>query len=176
MVVLRRLFLLGLLSSLSACINETEVVEEGWIDLKAGDVVPAFSVRLDNGEIVTNQTMTGKPSLIVFFHTGCGDCRNELPVVQRIYDIYASQVNMVCISRAEKEPDIALYWEKNGFTLPYSAQEDRTVYYQFAKSGIPRIYIVDGSLVIRNVFTDDPLARYEDIKKAIEVLLSSSHM
>ena len=60
---------------------------------------------------------------------------------------------------------------KNHLTLPYSAQENRTVYYQFAKSGIPRVYVIDKELVIRSVFTDNPLASYEDLAEAIETCL-----
>jgi hypothetical protein len=55
--------------------------------------------------------------------------------------------------------------------LPYSAQENRTVYYQFAKSGIPRVYVIDKELVIRSVFTDNSLASYEDLAEAIETCL-----
>lgn len=74
---------------------------------------------------------------------------------------------MVCISREESSAEIVRYWDENHLTLPYSAQENRTVYYQFAKSGIPRVYVIDKELVIRSVFTDNPLASYEDLAEAI---------
>ena len=44
---------------------------------------------------------------------------------------------------------------------------DGTVYHLFAKSGIPRIYIVDAELTIRKVFTDNPLAGYDELVAAI---------
>ena len=37
----------------------------------------------------------------------------------------------------------------------------------FAKSGIPRIYVVDAELTIRSVFTDNPLAGYDELEAAI---------
>ena len=49
--------------------------------------------------------------------------------------------------------------------------QSRTVYYQFAKSGIPRVYVIDKELVIRSVFTDNPLASYEDLAEAITASL-----
>ena len=109
--------------------------------------------------------------MIVFFHTGCPDCRKELPVLQKIYTDYSRRIRMVCISREESSAEIVRYWDENHLTLPYSAQENRTVYYQFAKSGIPRVYVIDKELVIRSVFTDNPLASYEDLAEAITASL-----
>lgn len=154
---------------LNSCIDDEG--EEGTVNLRAGDAVPAFSVIMDNGRAVSDELLKGTVSLIVFFNTGCPDCREELPVLQKIYEKYAPKINMVCISRDEGARDIAEYWKDNHLTLPYSAQENRTVYYLFAKSGIPRVYLVDKKLVIRNVFTDKPLASFEDLSSAIEVNL-----
>ena len=151
----------------TACIDD-DADGEGTVDLKAGESGPAFSVMMNDGRTVTRESLRGKTSLIVFFHTGCKDCRRELPVIQQIYQDYGDKINMVCISRAEKEEDIRAYWDEQGFTLPYSAQQDKTVYYLFAKSSIPRVYVADKDLVIRAVFTDNPLATYEDIAGAIE--------
>lgn len=63
---------------------------------------------------------------------------------------------LIAISRAEDAASVAGYWQEQHFTFPYAAQEDRTVYHLFAKSGIPRIYVVDAELTIRSVFTDNP--------------------
>ena len=95
----------------------------------------------------------------------------ELPVLQKIYTDYGRRIRMVCISREESSAEIVRYWNENHLTLPYSAQENRTVYYQFAKSGIPRVYVIDKELVIRSVFTDNPLASYEDLAEAITASL-----
>lgn len=156
---------------LVGCINEDDVWEEGTVDLKVNDFLPAFSIKTNTGETLTDETLVGQPSVIVFFHTECGDCQRELPVVQCVYETYASRVRLICISRAENDVAVQAYWETHGLTLPYSAQKDRTVYELFAKHGVPRIYIADADKVIKQVFTDDPLARYEDIVGAIEPLL-----
>lgn len=153
----------------TACIDDD--AEEGTIDLQAGDPVPAFSVVMDDGQTVTSEHLKGKVSLIVFFHTGCPDCQKELPVLQRLYADYGQKIQLVCISREEGAAEISRYWEENHLTLPYSAQENRTVYYLFAKSGIPRVYVVDRDLVIRRVFTDNPLAGYEDLVEAVNANL-----
>lgn len=55
-----------------ACIDDD--VEEGTVDLQTGENIPVFSVVMDDGQIITSETLKGEVSLIVFFHTGCPDC------------------------------------------------------------------------------------------------------
>lgn len=150
---------------ITSCIDDDP--EEGSIQLKAGDALPSFSVKMNDGQTVTHESLKGKTSVIVFFNTGCKDCQQELPVLQRVFAAYP-QLNWACISREEKEESIKTFWTEQGITLPYSAQEDRAVYYLFAKSGIPQVFIVDKNAIIRRVFSDSPLAAYEDLVQAIE--------
>ena len=54
--------------------------------------------------------------------------------------------------------------------MPYSAQEDRKIFELFAKSVVPRIYIVDEDGIIRYIFTDNPLATFDDLVEAIKTI------
>lgn len=74
-------FLLWTCVMCTACIDDD--VEEGTVDLQTGESIPVFSVVMDDGQIITSETLKGEVSLIVFFHTGCPDCRKELPVLQK---------------------------------------------------------------------------------------------
>jgi hypothetical protein len=54
--------------------------------------------------------------------------------------------------------------------MPYSAQEDRTIYELFARTRVPRVYINKDGL-IKAIFTDIPAnPTYEDMKAVIENL------
>ena len=108
----------------------------------------------------------------MFFHTGCPDCQQALPRMQRLYDTYHRQgVQFALISREEGASTIEDYWQTNGFTMPYSAQEDRTIYELFAKSRVPRVYISDNGGRVRAIFTDDPVPTYEELVVALEAQL-----
>lgn len=153
---------------LSSCIQEKEEPLTG-ANLKIGDKIPHFTVKMNDGSIISEENLKGCISLIVFFHTSCKDCRQVLPVLQRFHEAY-SQYPIACISRAENEVAVAAYWKEQGFTLPYSAQEDRTVYELFAQTGVPRIYIVDEEGIIRCLFTDQMLPEWEELVKALDKL------
>ena len=153
-----------------SCINE----EQGSTDdvVVVGDMLPDFSVTMNDGSVVTGAQLRETVSVILFFHSSCPDCRQALPRVQRLYDEYLSQgVQFALISRAETSPTIELYWTEQGFSMPYSAQNDRTVYELFAKSRVPRIYISDDSGVVRTIFTDNPVPTYEELVDALTRLL-----
>ena len=64
-------FLLWTCVMCTACIDDD--VEEGTVDLQTGESIPVFSVVMDDGQIITSETLKGEVSLIVFFHTGCPD-------------------------------------------------------------------------------------------------------
>jgi hypothetical protein len=63
-------------------------------------------------------------------------------------------VNFIAISRAQNTEDVAAYWMKQNFQIPYSAQSDQTVYHLFAIQDIPRIYITDRTGRVRFVSSD----------------------
>ena len=158
------ILLLSVCLGLGACCAGEEETLVGK-ELTVGDKVPDFSVKMRDGRVVTDKDLLGNVSLIVFFHTGCKDCRKELPVLQRFHDDYPS-CPLVCISRAETESSIVAYWEEAGLTLPYSPQTDTAVFNLFATHTVPRIYVVDARGIIHRIFTDNPLAEYEDLVEA----------
>lgn len=156
-----------------SCIDEKSVVEEDVV--VAGSKLPDFNVLMNNGIVVTGQALRDATSLIMFFHTGCPDCRKALPSVQRMYDEYVSRgVAFTLISREEEDASIAIYWEEQGFDMPYSAQSDRKVYELFAHRRVPRIYISEPGGIVRYVFTDDPVPDVDALIEALEQVLSLS--
>jgi peroxiredoxin len=164
----RLLVLLSLVGFISGCILE----DNKGTEIRVGDSLPEFEVVMNNGDLVSDSSLKGTPSMVMFFHTSCPDCQQTLPVVQKIYEEYSPKdFKIVLISREDTNDDIRAYWEENGLNLPYSAQEDRSVYKLFASSRIPRIYMSDENGTVRYIFTDDPVPSYDVLKSALESLI-----
>jgi len=157
--------------------SSVSCIRDGWPsgpELGPGDRLPEFSVVMSDGSTMGTSELGGSVSVIVFFNTGCPDCREELPVLQKLYANYGNSIKMLCISREQGGAEIEEYWSANGLSLPYSAQEDRSVYNLFSRSGIPRVYVSSGDLVIRTVYDDDPVAGYDDLAGDVGVLLQDA--
>ena len=163
-----QIYLLTAVLSLVSCIKEKQT----GADLSVGDRIPDFTVAVSDGTSLTGAQLRDGVSCIVFFTTICPDCRETLPHVQKLYDEYADKgVRFAIISREDGYESVSTYWREQGFTMPYSAQSDRTVYELFARSRVPRVYICrDG--VIKYIFTDQPAnPTYEVLRAVLEEML-----
>lgn len=160
-----QIYLLTAVLSLTSCIKE----KPDGADLTVGDRIPDFTVEVSDGTSLTGAQLRDGVSCIVFFTTICPDCRETLPHVQRLYDEYADKgVRFAIISREDGYESVSTYWMEQGFTMPYSAQSDRTIYELFARTRVPRVYICRHG-EIKQIFTDQPSnPSYEALKAALE--------
>ncbi|MDE7414397.1 MAG: TlpA family protein disulfide reductase [Muribaculaceae bacterium] len=153
--------------ALISCVSEDDPEPRS---LLPGDRCPEFSTTFSDGSVITTSDLRGLTSVIVFFNTSCPDCRKELPEIQKVYE-FAMNVNrpigVFCIAREEGSESIERFWKENGFTMPYSAQTDRSVYNLFASSVIPRIYVVSPELKITAAWSDNPVPTAEEIIKSL---------
>lgn len=79
--LINSVFFIALCSCMAmvSCISDGDDSDTGSIELVAGDKLPAFSVTMNDGRVVTHESLRGKVSFIVFFNTGCKDCRRNFP-------------------------------------------------------------------------------------------------
>ncbi|MBS7396774.1 MAG: TlpA family protein disulfide reductase [Prevotellamassilia sp.] len=144
-------FLLPALT-MASCIDDDDAAAGDSVGI--GSPLPNFTVTLSDGSTVSTADLQGAPSVIVFFHTLCGDCQRELPVVERFSHEFPG-VRFLCIARSQGKEEISAYWQKNGLTLSFSPQPDAVVYNLFANSYIPRVYVSDASCIVRQVFVEE---------------------
>ncbi|MDE6336433.1 MAG: TlpA family protein disulfide reductase, partial [Muribaculaceae bacterium] len=160
---------------LSSCVTEDQPDNEG---VEIGDPLPSFSLTLNDGRRVSTKSLRGKKVLIELFNTSCPDCQESLPTINTLYNSMKDRedIEIFAIARDEVAAAIALYWEDNNFTLPYSPQPDRKVYELFASVGIPRIFIANPDGIITATFgpEDNPtLSQLTTLLK--EYLTESCH-
>lgn len=156
----------------TGCLGEIEpsTVTE---TIKAGDALPALSLVKSDGKEVKTEDLKGHPSVIVFFNTGCSDCRKGLPVIQKLYDDEAYQgIQFLCVSRSQEETSVRKYWQDNALTLPFSAQADNKVFLLFASQTIPRVYVADAGGIVRKVLVEK--VKEETLREALNEVAKSA--
>lgn len=144
-------YILILLVSSCSMMNHDEITPEDNI-VNVGDRLPAFTVLMNDGSLLSTAQLQGKPSLIVFFSTTCPDCQRELPILNQRFLTSGADTTFVAISREQGPESVSTYWTEHNLSIPYSAQSDRAVYSLFARKGIPRIYISDDKCIVNAVF------------------------
>lgn len=140
--------------------------------IEVGDTLPAFAVQTSDGVWVTRDSLLGKRSAVVFFHTQCGDCRRELPCVDSLYRACSAEEDfrLICIAREERNESIARFWEQHGFSMPYSPQNDRSVFQLFAYTNVPRIYISSPDGVVRHLHDDRNMPSFVQLMEQVASL------
>ncbi len=149
------LLLCSLLGGCSSIHEDDDVVER----VKVGDRVPAFTVDMvkeGSRSTFSTNSLTGE-TVIVFFNTWCPDCQRELPELNAYYLQHKEEAGfqMIAISRGEGEDVVAPFWEEYGLQIPYSAQDNRSVFELFASSVIPRVYVVSAQGIVTRVLIED---------------------
>lgn len=122
--------------------------------IRVGDAVPEFSLVCNRGRTWDASACANRPMVLVFFNTQCRDCRKELPKLEKLYREVGSDIPFLCVSRAECDSSVSVFWNAHGLTMPYSAQPDKAVFRLFARRTIPRVYVVGTGGVVREKFVE----------------------
>ncbi|MDP4206108.1 MAG: TlpA disulfide reductase family protein [Bacteroidota bacterium] len=139
--------------------DEAKKIEEANV-VKVGSPVPDFSFLNGAGKKESMSAYKGKVTVVVFFATWCGPCRQELPHIEKeIWDKSKDKKDfaLLIFGREHKKAEVDKFRTENKFTMPFLADPDRSVYSKFAKSFIPRLYLVDksGKIVYATVGYND---------------------
>lgn len=165
----RSFLTLFVLAVLSSCISDDSDKDSQGVNLVVGDSLPTFQVTMNDGSTIRTSDLLGGVSVVVLFSVDCGDCRMELPEVQRLWNQQLG-VPIVLIARENTEEVIRSFWQQAQLTMSYSPQSDRKVYSLFASSRIPRIYISDAQGVIRFSHADDAMPTAEQLADEIKAI------
>ena len=131
-----------------------------------GSRLPSFTVTMKGETSVSSADLSSGLSLIVFFHTMCEDCQKELEILQPFHDDHRNEFPIILISRAEGDDEIAEYWERHDFTMPYSPQEDRSVYDLFSDSGIPHVVLSRDGIII-GIWNDKDIFNEKEFRRCL---------
>ena len=147
--------------------------DEGYEPTAPGSLLQ-FSFLTIDGQKVSSDRMQGKPYVLVVFNTRCGDCKRELPVVNRAVGQYGGQMDFVVMSYKQTADEVAAYWADNGFTMPYLVPAADDVCRRLAPDGIPQIYVVGADGIVRASFNDSNMPDLTTLSMAIGQCLGTS--
>lgn len=114
-------------------------------------LVPSnFSVRTENGEITETSQLRGKVVFINFWASWCPPCRAEFPSVQKLYDRYRSNENMVFLT-VNLDDELILgknYLQKEKLTIPFLVPNS-SIPKELYSGSIPATIVLDKTGKIR---------------------------
>jgi peroxiredoxin len=140
-----------------------------------GEKAPDFRLPQLTGEAVALSTFQGKVTLVNFWASWCVPCRDELPVLQEIYEKYRGRAfEIVGVNLDEKQKNARLYVERYGLNFTVLHDPNATVVRLYQGQAMPCSYLLDPDGIIREVFNGFSAKKRLQMETAIEQLLTST--
>ena len=109
---------------------------------------PNFEFTTLSGERVTKEALKGKPTLLMFWATWCGICRDELPWIHDL-DVRAKDMGLqiVAVAFSDDKNAVTKYVEKHQstFSFPTAFDAGNKVATRFRVRATPTFFLLDGN-------------------------------
>ena len=123
--------------------------------LARGAQVPPFRARTLAGDVFDRASLTGAPTMLVFWATWCGYCARQMPAIERIHRAFQGRGLRVVGVNTDRAADQAAvvrgYVEEKGLSFPQVLDTGR-VARAFRNSMLPHVVFVDEDGEIVRVF------------------------
>lgn len=148
--------------------KDTAAMQEGEEPIPA----PDFAVKTSDKEETSFKDLTsnGKPTIINFWATWCGPCRQELPDYNRVFKEYGDRVNFLMVNLTDGNRDtverVQNFIEETGYSFPVYFDIGLQAASVYDLYSIPLSVIIDkdGNIVAQRVgaLNKDNLNSYID--------------
>jgi peroxiredoxin len=127
--------------------TEIEVKDTAAV-LLVGDKAADFEVEMLSGEKISLSSLKGKIVLLTFWATWCPPCNEEFKALpEKIVNRFkGEEFVLLPISRGEERAVVEkkmTQFKEMGIDFPVGLDPQRAIYNQYAKSSIPRNFLID---------------------------------
>lgn len=111
----------------------------------SGRTTPKIELKTIAGETITNASLAGKPTLLMFWATWCGACRQELPKIKALYQEKKRTLRVVAIGFQDEESNVRRYVKEHPdtFNFPVAYDTDNRVSDSFFLRATPTFFLLD---------------------------------
>jgi cytochrome c biogenesis protein CcmG/thiol:disulfide interchange protein DsbE len=168
MVVSRRTFqissivflLLGLgwiyfsrIPSTKTAVNPSTAAQKGFL-------APDFSAQTLGGEIIHLSDLRGRPVILNLWASWCPPCREEMPVLQKIFTENQEKGLAVLglnLTSQDSRENADAFVQKNNLTFPVLLDPDGDISRLFRIQALPTTYFIGKDGVIRDLIIGGPV-------------------
>ncbi|MFZ4814472.1 MAG: TlpA family protein disulfide reductase [Phototrophicaceae bacterium] len=144
--------------------------------LNTGNDAPRFSVISFDGETFDLAELNGQPVFVNFWASWCAPCRDEAPILERLWQQYRDEGLLVLgITHSDIDRDSLAFINEFAISYPNAPDPAARIYDSYGLTGVPESFLIapDGSLayVLRGPLSESTLG---GLTAAIEASLQGS--
>lgn len=111
---------------------------------------PLSNFKEVNNAVLEDKLILGKPTLVHFWFTRCPPCINEIPILNRLKEKYAGQVNFLAISYESREA-VTLFQKTHPLNF-WHITDSRASISELGISAYPTNLVVDKLGIVKFAF------------------------
>lgn len=114
-------------------------------------IAPDFELQSLSGESVTLSSLRGRPVIVNFWATWCAPCILEMPNLEKYYQRYSREFEILAVNAGESEDDVRRFVEKIGVTFPILLDPQIETQALYRVRGLPTTFILNGDGIIEAI-------------------------
>ncbi len=121
---------------------------------QAGSIAPDFQLQDLQGNTFSLSGLKGRPVMLNFWATWCPPCREEMPLLQQVYEEWTGKppsVVIFAVNIGESQATVEKFMRDNNYSLRVLLDTSQTVAGKYRINGIPTTYFIDKDGVIQGV-------------------------
>lgn len=118
---------------------------------EVGSLAPNFELVALSGEAVRLTNALDKPVFINFWATWCAPCVLEMPNLQKYYEKYGDEFEILAINAGESEWDVGQFVDDIGITFPVLLDPQSKITLEYKVQGYPTTFVLNSDGIIQAV-------------------------
>ncbi|MGJ9460493.1 TlpA family protein disulfide reductase [Oceanobacillus sp. CF4.6] len=142
------------------------------IGIEQGEAAPDFELETLNGEQFKLSDLKGKKVILNFWYTWCPPCREEMPEMQKFYEEFGEEVEIIAVNLTymeKSEQDVHDFIDEFSFTYSVPLDREETVAELYKIHAAPTSYFIGTDGIVGQTRRIGPM-EYEFMEEMVHAL------